>query len=97
MFHTPQGIGSGRHADLIVVLDGGSARLEYAERFRQQTLQDHPRPGRSLELVHLLFRCSRASTPPPRSPPSPIGCATSPRPALPGCGLPPIPITPPEP
>jgi uncharacterized SAM-binding protein YcdF (DUF218 family) len=50
--------------DLIVVLDGGSARLEHAERFRQQVLQEHPRLGRSIEPAHLLIRCPRASPPP---------------------------------
>ncbi|NQW38634.1 MAG: hypothetical protein HQ469_05485 [Cyanobacteria bacterium] len=64
VFHTPQGAASGRPADLIVVLDGGSARLEHAERFRQQVLQEHPRPDRPLEPAHLLIRCPRASSPP---------------------------------
>ena len=63
-----------------------------------------PKTGRALPAAtaagageRLLIRCPRATTPPPRSPPSPTGCATSPRPAVPGCGLPPIPITPPVP
>ena len=47
-----------------MVLDGGSARLKHAERFRQQVLQEHPRPGRPLEPAHLLIRCPRASSPP---------------------------------
>ena len=64
VFHTPQSMSSGRPADLIVVLDGGSSRLEQAERFRQQVLQEHLRPGRSLEPAHLLIRCPRASSPP---------------------------------
>jgi hypothetical protein len=64
VFITPQGASSGRPADLIVVLDGGSSRLEQAERFRQQVLQEHPRPGRPLEPSHLLIRCPRASPPP---------------------------------
>ena len=34
VFHTPEGAASGRPADLIVVLDGTSARLEQAERFQ---------------------------------------------------------------
>ena len=48
-----------------MVLEGGSARLEQAKRFRQQVLQEeHPRPGRPLEPAHLLIRCPRTSSPP---------------------------------
>jgi hypothetical protein len=43
---------------------GGSSRLEHAERFRQQVLQEHPFPSRPLEPAHLLIRCPRASSPP---------------------------------
>ena len=64
VFHTPQGAASVRPADLIVVLDGTRTRLEQAESFRQQVLQEHPRPDRSLEPAHLLIRCPRTSPPP---------------------------------
>ena len=63
-FHRPEGAASGRTADLIVVLDGGSVRLDQAERFRQQVLQEHPRPSRLPEPAHLLIRCPRTSPPP---------------------------------
>ena len=46
------------------MLDGKSARLQQAERFRQKVLQEHPRPGRQLEPAHLLIRCPRTSPPP---------------------------------
>jgi hypothetical protein len=62
------GSDSGRTADLIVVLDGGSSRLELAQRFRQQVLQEHPRPDRPLGPAQLLIRCPRASSPPPPMP-----------------------------
>ena len=62
--HGPQGPNWAQASDLIVVLDGGSARLEQAQRFRQQVLQEHPRPGRPLEPAHLLIRCPRTSPPP---------------------------------
>ena len=65
-FHRPEGAASGRTADLIVVLDGGTARLQQAENFRQQVLQEHPRPGRPPEAARLLIRCPRVS--PPREP-----------------------------
>ena len=55
---------SGRTDDLIVVLDGGSSRLEHAERFRQQVLDEHPLPSRPLEPADLLIRCPRALPPP---------------------------------
>jgi hypothetical protein len=64
---------SGVGSDLVVVLDGGSGRFAAADRIGQAL----PQPPR-----HLLIRCPRG-TPPPRSPPSPTGCATSPRPAVP--------------
>ena len=80
-----------------MVLDGGSSRLELAQRFRQQVLQEHPRPGRPLEPAHLLIRCPRASSPPPRSRPWQIDSSTA-RLLLPSAfGSPPIPITPPVP
>jgi hypothetical protein len=60
-----------------VVLDGGSSRLEHAQRFRQQVLQEHPFPSRPLEPAHLLIRCPRASSPPPRSRPWQIGSSTA--------------------
>ena len=59
-----QGPNWAQASDLIVVLDGGSARLEQAKRFRQQVLDEHPLPSRSLEPAHLLIRCPRASSPP---------------------------------
>ena len=62
-------MGSGRPADLIFVPDGCSGRLGQAERFRQQVLQEHFRPGRSLEPAHLLISCPRS--PPPPIPPTP--------------------------
>ena len=99
MFHDPRpkGICSSRPADLIVVLDGTPARLKQAERFLQHVLQEHPRPRRSLEPAHLLIRCPRASSPPPRSRPWQIGSSAA-RLLLPSAsGSPPIPITPPVP
>ena len=62
--HGPQGPIRAQASDLIVVHDGASSRLEQAERFRQQVLQEHPRPGRPLEPAHLLIRCPRTSSPP---------------------------------
>jgi hypothetical protein len=41
-----------------------ASRLEQAESFRQQVLQEHPRPSRSPEPAHLLIRCPRTSPPP---------------------------------
>ncbi len=48
-----------------MVLDGGSARLEQAERFREQVLQEQPPQARCLEPEHVLIRCPRTSPPPP--------------------------------
>jgi hypothetical protein len=55
-----------RGADLIVVLDGGAARLRQAERYRQQMLGEPPSHGRRLEPEQLLIRCPL--TPPPLQP-----------------------------
>ena len=48
-----------------MVLDGGSARLEQAGRYRQQVLQEQPPQGRRLEPEQLLIRCPRTPPPPP--------------------------------
>lgn len=56
---------SGAGGDLVVVLDLGSSRLEQAERFRQQVLQEHPPQGPRLEPEQLLIRCPRSPPPPP--------------------------------
>ena len=48
-----------------MVLDGRSARLQQAERFRQQVLQEHPPQGRRLEPEQLLIRCPRTPPLPP--------------------------------
>ena len=63
--HSPQEPGSGGHrvSDLIVVLDGGAARLEQAERYRQQVLRDQPLAGPPLQPEQLLIRCPRALPP----------------------------------
>ena len=48
-------LASGWPTDLIVVLDGTPTRLEQAERYRQQQLQEPER---------LLIRCPRSASPP---------------------------------
>ncbi len=60
-----QGPDGALNRDLIVVLDGGSARLEQAGRYRQQVLQEQPPQGRRLEPEQLLIRCPRTPPPPP--------------------------------
>jgi len=86
---------------LVVVLDGGSGRFAAADRIGQAL----PQPPR-----RLLIRCPRGTPPPHPTPELLQGFDTAsqitalahwlrhqPRPAVPGCGLPPIPITPPAP
>lgn len=62
-----QGLDRDLNRDLIVVLDGGSARLQQAERFRQPVLQEQPPQGLRLEPQQLLIRCPRTPPPPPSS------------------------------
>ena len=86
-------------SDLVVVLDGGPGRFAAADRIGHAL--PHP-PHR------LLIRCPRTTQSPQPTPELLQGFDTAtqitalahwlrrqPSPALPGCGLPPIPITPP--
>ncbi len=59
-----QGQKNAQIRDLIVVLDGGSVRLEQAGRYRQQVLQEQLRQGRHLDPELLLIRCPRTLSSP---------------------------------
>lgn len=73
-------------SDLVVVLDGGPGCFAAADRIGHALTQSPHR---------LLIRCPTATPPPLPTRELLQGFATSPLPAVLGCGLPPTPMTPP--